>query len=163
MAFDGFLKLTTIPGESTDGKHSDWIEILSFNHSVSQPSSGSVSSGGGRSAERCDHADFTITKKLDKATAKLALACCNGEHIKEATVELCRSGGDKLKYMEYKMSDVIVRSVSPMGTNNADIPIEQVSFAYGKIEWTYTETDHKTGAKKGDIKGFWDLHTNKGG
>jgi type VI secretion system secreted protein Hcp len=163
MAFDAFLKIATIPGESTDGKHQDWIEILSYSHAVSQPSSGSVSSQGGRTAERCDHADFTITKKLDKATPKLSLACCNGEHIKEVTLNLCRAGGDKQKYMEYKMSDVIVRAISPSGVSQGDLPLEQVSFAYGKIEWTYTETDHKTGAKKGDIKGHWDLHANKGG
>jgi type VI secretion system secreted protein Hcp len=161
MAFDAFLKTTTIPGESEDSKHQNWIEILSYNHAVSQPMSGSVSSGGSRTVERCDHADFTITKKLDSATPKLALSCCDGTHIKEVTLELCRSGGDKLKYMEYKMSDVIVRAVTPSGVSNGDLPVEQVSFAYGKIEWTYTETDHKTGAKKGDIKGGWDLHQNK--
>ena len=30
MAFDGFIKIDGIPGESTDDKHKDWIEILSF-------------------------------------------------------------------------------------------------------------------------------------
>ena len=30
MAFDAFLKIDGIPGESTDDKHKDWIEILSF-------------------------------------------------------------------------------------------------------------------------------------
>ena len=29
MAFDAFLKVDGIPGESTDDKHKDWIEILS--------------------------------------------------------------------------------------------------------------------------------------
>ena len=52
MAFDTFLKISTIPGESTDDKHKDWIEILSFSTGLDQPASGSVSSGGARSAER---------------------------------------------------------------------------------------------------------------
>ena len=30
MAFDAFIKLDGIPGESSDDKHKDWIEILSF-------------------------------------------------------------------------------------------------------------------------------------
>ena len=30
MAFDAFLKIDGIPGESTDDKHKDWIEVLSF-------------------------------------------------------------------------------------------------------------------------------------
>ncbi|WP_353327541.1 type VI secretion system tube protein Hcp, partial [Chitiniphilus shinanonensis] len=27
MAFDAFIKIDGIPGESTDDKHKDWIEI----------------------------------------------------------------------------------------------------------------------------------------
>jgi type VI secretion system secreted protein Hcp len=34
MAFDAFLKIDGIPSESTDDKHRDWIEILSFSHNL---------------------------------------------------------------------------------------------------------------------------------
>jgi len=165
MAFDAFLKISTIPGESTDDKHKDWIEILSYSHGVSQPASASASSGGGRSAERCNHQDFSIVKTLDKASTKLFLNSCNGAHIPEVKVELCRATGDKQKYMEYKLTDVIVSSVRPGGssTGGETLPLEEVSFNYGKIEITYTETDHKTGKPKGDIKAYWDLTANKGG
>ena len=165
MAFDCFLKIDTVDGESTDDKHKNWIEVLSFSHALEQPTSGSVSTGGGRGAQRCDHEDFTIVHTLDKASPKLALHCCNGMHLKEVKLELCRAAGDKTKYMEYKMADVIVSSVRPAGTaeEDAPIPLEQVSFSYGKIEWIYTETDHATGKPKGDVKAHWDLKTNKGG
>jgi len=165
MAFDAFLKIKTIPGECTDDKHAEWIEVLSYSHGVSQPSSGSVSSGGGRSAERCDHADFSIVKSLDKASPKLNLACSNGEHIPEVTLELCRAAGDKEKYMVYKMEDVIVSGVRPGGSSQGGetLPLEEVSFGYGKITWTYVETDHKTGKAKGNVEAHWDLHANKGG
>jgi len=165
MAFDCFLKIGTIPGECTDDKHKEWIEILSFSHGLSQPGSGSVSSGGARSAERCDHQDFSVVKTLDKASPKLALACCNGEHIASIKMELCRATGDKSKYMEFDLSDVIVSSARPGGSAEGGeaLPLEEVSFNYGKIEWIYTETDHKTGKPKGDVKAHWDLVTNKGG
>jgi len=165
MAFDCFLKIGTIPGECTDDKHKEWIEILSFSHGLSQPGSGSVSSGGARSAERCDHQDFSIVKTLDKASPKLALACCNGEHIASIKMELCRATGNKSKYMEYDLSDVIISSARPGGSAQGGeaLPLEEVSFNYGKIEWIYTESDHKTGKPKGDVKAHWDLVTNKGG
>lgn len=165
MAFDCFLKISTIPGESTDDKHKDWIEILSFSHGVSQPGSGSRSSGGAASAERVNHQDFSIVKTLDKASPKLNLSCCKGEHIPDVKVELCRATGDKTKYMEYKMTDVIVSSVRPGGSaqGGETLPLEEVSFNYGKIEWTYTETDHKTGKPKGDVKAHWVVTENKGG
>jgi type VI secretion system secreted protein Hcp len=165
MAFDSFLKIDVVPGESTDDKHKDWIEILSYSHDVAQLASGSSSSGGGRSSQRCDHKDFIITKTLDKASPKLALFCCNGQHIKEIKLELCRATGDKVKYMEYKLSDAIVSGVRPGGSaqGSETLPLEEVSFNYGKIEWVYTATDHKTGKPAGDVKAHWDLTANKGG
>ncbi|MHC4474372.1 MAG: Hcp family type VI secretion system effector [Planctomycetota bacterium] len=165
MAFDCFLKIAEIPGESTDAKHKEWIELLSYSHGVSQASSGAASSGGGRSSERCDHQDFSVVKTLDKASPKLALSCCDGTHLKEVKVVLCRAGGDKQRYMEYTMSDVIVSLVRPGGSAQGDeaLPLEEVNFSYGKIEWTYTETDHKSGKPKGDVKAFWTLEENVGG
>lgn len=164
MAFDTFLQIEGVPGESSDENHPEWIEILSYSHGVSQPGSGSVSSGGARSAERSEHQDFSIVKALDKATPKLNLYCCNGTHVPEVTIELCRATGEKQKYMEYKMSDVLVSSVRPGGSSQGgeNLPLEEVTFNYGKMEWTYTETDHKTGAAKGDIVSSWDLTLNTG-
>ncbi len=165
MAFDCFLKIDGLDGESTDDKHKQWIEILSYSHGVSQPASGSSSSGGGRSAERCDHQDFSIVKTLDKASAKLNLFCCNGKHVANVKVELCRASENKEKYMEYLMTDVIVASVRPGGSaqGGESLPLEEVSFNYGKITWNYIVTDHKTGKPGGNVQAHWDLVANKGG
>jgi type VI secretion system secreted protein Hcp len=165
MAFDCFLKIDGIPGESTDDKHKDWIEILSYSHGLDQPSSGAQSTGGARSAERVNIHDFSIVKILDKASPKLALFCCKGEHIKKIKMELCRATGDKTKYMEYSFEDVIVSGVRPGGSakGGETLPMEEVTFNFGKIEWTYTATDHKTGKPSGDVKAHWDLTANKGG
>lgn len=165
MAFDAFLKIDSIKGESTDDKHKEWIEVLSFNLGISQPSSGSASSGGGRTAQRANFNPFSFVKTVDKATPKLALFCANGEHIKEITLELCRASGDKQKYLEIKLSDSVVSSYNHSGSSKGGepLPIEEVSFSYGKIDFTYTETDHATGKPKGDVKTNWDLQANKGG
>jgi type VI secretion system secreted protein Hcp len=162
MAFDAFIKIDGIPGESTDDKHADWIEVLSYSCGVTQTASGSASSGGGASAERADFQDFSIVKALDKASPKLALACADGTHIKEITLELCRAGGDKLKYMEYKLGDAIVSSVRPGGSagGSETLPLEEVSFNYGKIEWTYTQQKRADGSGGGNVAAGWDLEKN---
>ena len=36
MAFDAFIKIDGIDGESTDEKHSDWIEVIKFGPGVKQ-------------------------------------------------------------------------------------------------------------------------------
>ncbi|MCR9198855.1 MAG: type VI secretion system tube protein Hcp [Planctomycetaceae bacterium] len=165
MAFDAFLEVDGIPGESTDDKHADWIEVKSFNHDITLPISGSSSSGGGRASERADHGTFTIVKELDKASPKLALMCCNGTNIAKVTLELCRAGGDKQKYMVYELTDVVVQHWDTDGAPESEgqLPVEKVSFVYGKISWTYTQLDGKTGQPKGDISADWDQTTNSGG
>jgi len=162
MAADIFLKIGTIDGESTDDKHKDWIEVMSFSWGLSQKTSGSGSSGGARSAERADHQNFTIMKSMDKATPKLSLALCKGEHIPEVIVALHRATGEKQKYMEYKMSDVMITSFQETGASGGGLPIEAVSFDYAKIEMTYTMTDHKTGKPTGNVSGKWDVTSNEG-
>jgi type VI secretion system secreted protein Hcp len=162
MAFDAFLKIDGLPGESTDDKHKDWIEVLSYSWGVSQSASRSASTSGGASSERADFQDFSIVKAMDKASPKLALACAQGKHFKDVALELCRAGGDKLKYMEYKLEEVIVSSASVGGGGGGE-PTESVTFNYGKINWTYTQQKRSDGTGGGQIAAKWDLTANKGG
>jgi type VI secretion system secreted protein Hcp len=159
MAFDAFLKIEGIPGESTDDKHKDWIEVLSFSNGISQPASATASSAGGATAERANFQDFTISKLLDKASPKLMLACADGTHIKEVKMEICRAGGDKVKYMELKLSNCIVSSVSVGGGGGE--PTETTSFNFGKIEWIYTQQKRADGSGGGQVAAGWNLETNK--
>jgi type VI secretion system secreted protein Hcp len=148
MAFDAFLKIDGIPGESTDDGHTDWIEVLSYSCGISQNASASASSGGGATAERADFSELSIVKSLDKASPKLAVACADGTHIASVVLELCRAGGDKLKYMEYKLTNCIVSTVRPGGSSGGGekLPLEEVAF---------------NGGGGGQVAGGWNLQTNK--
>ena len=64
MAFNAFLKADGIDGESTDSNHKGWIEVLEYQHGVSQQTVGSTSSGGGRGAGRADFKEFTVFKDV---------------------------------------------------------------------------------------------------
>jgi type VI secretion system secreted protein Hcp len=163
MAFDAFLKIDGVPGESTDDKHKDWIEVLSFTFGESQPSSATASSAGGGTTERVNFQDLAIVKHLDKATPKLDEQCCSGKHIANVTLEVCRAGGDKVKYMEVKLEQVIISSVQAGGTAAGTdlLPTEHVSFNFGKIKWTYTQQKRADGTGGGNVTGGWDLTANK--
>ncbi len=162
MAGDCFLKIDGIPGESTDAKHKEWIEVMSYSSGVAQMAAGERSTGGAATGGRCTHQDISIVKALDKATPTINLYCCQGKHVPNVVIELCRATGNKEKYMEYKMEDVIISSVS-VGGGGGGLPTESVTFNYGKLTWNYIQTDHKTGEAKGNVEKYWSLIDNKGG
>jgi len=163
MAYDAFLKIDGIPGESLDDKHKDWIEILGYSHEMTQPSSATASSAGGGTTERVDHGDLKITKHIDKASPKLYEALSKGTHIPSVIIEFCRAGGDKLKYLEIKMEQVIIAAARPGGHSKHEdgFPTEEIDFNYGKIKWTYTQQKRADGTGGGNVAGGWDLIGNK--
>ena len=168
MAFDAFLNIDGVPGESTDDKHKGWIEVLSFSHGATQPSSATASSAGGGTTERVSFDDLMVTKHIDKASAKLHELCASGKHIATVTLQLCRAGGDKLQYMEVKMEQVVISAVQAAGNATAasnggtdNLPTEQVSFDFGKVKWTYTQQKRADGSGGGNVTGGWDLTANK--
>jgi type VI secretion system secreted protein Hcp len=156
-AFDAFLQIDGIPGESTDDAHKDWIEILSFGQSICRSFDVTPDSYDGATA--ADFGDFVIVKAMDKSSPKLAVACADGTHIKEVVLELCRAGGDKMLYMEYILEDVIVSCYEPGGrTEGGDsLPLETVSLRFNKIQWTYTQQKRADGSGGGNVSGGWDL------
>jgi type VI secretion system secreted protein Hcp len=157
---DAFLKIKEpdIKGESTDGAHNDWIEIDSFQHGMGQAVS-PASSTGGRTASRVSMSEFTVSKPTDTASLVMQHHCCLGTHFKEVVVQLHEASGEKHKYYEITLSDVIISSLSTSSSGGK--PHESVSFNYGKIKWEYTPLGHdgKTGTKVGPMG--WDLETNK--
>jgi type VI secretion system secreted protein Hcp len=158
--FDAYLLIDGVPGECTVAGFEGQIEIQSYSHGVSQSASASASTAGGATTGRCNHADFTISKMLDKASAILAQKCSDGSHIPTVTLTLTRAGGgDRVPYMVYTLTSCIVSSVS-IGGGTGSFPNESVSFNYGKIEWTYTQQKREDGSGGGKTTGSWNLQTN---
>ena len=161
MAFDCFVKIDGIQGESTDEKHKDQIEALSFSWGATQPAS-VASATGGRTAERVNVQDFSFVKVLDKSSPILFQACCDGRHIKEVTVELCEAASDKHPYMKYKLENVIISSVRPGGSaqGGETKPLEEISLNFGKVTLEYTPVDSK-GKPGSPQRAGWNLEENK--
>jgi type VI secretion system secreted protein Hcp len=159
MAVDYFLKIDGIPGESADSKFKDSIDILSWSWGESQ--SGTMASGGGGGAGKVNMQDFHFVMKVNKATPKLVLACASGEHIKKAVLTCRKAGKDQQEFLKYTFSDVLVSSYQTGGSSSGDeIPMEQVSLNYAKMELEY-KAQKLDGSLDGGIKAGWDLKANK--
>jgi type VI secretion system secreted protein Hcp len=157
--FDAFLKIEGIDGESSDSKHKGEIQLESFSWSANQ--TGTASAGGGMGAGKVAMQDFHITKKVDKASPKLMLACADGEHIKKATLVCRKAGKDQQEFMKYTLSDLLVSSYSIGASTAGDhLPMEQISMNYSKIEVEYKE-QKSDGTLGGTVKSGWDVKANK--
>ena len=159
MASDGFIKLDGIAGEALDDRHKGWIEITGYTFGVNQSTSATASSSGGAGSGRATLSDFTFSKRLDNASARLFEASCSGEHIKELTLCLYRAGGEKLKYYEVRLEEVIISDFTQDGESGE--PMEEVQINFGRIHVVYTQQKRSDGAAAGNISGGWDRIANK--
>src|SRR5262245_65952147 len=113
MAFDAFLKIEGIPGESTDDKHKNEIDVLSYSWGIARPK-------GERG--RAKVSDFSITKFTDKSSPLLFDAACEGQHIPEATFTARKAGGSQQTFLKYVFKEVVISSVQPSGTSGSESP-----------------------------------------
>ena len=156
--FDAFLKIDGIKGESTDSKHKDEIEIESFSWGVSQ--SGSFATGGGGGAGKAQFQDFHFNTNVSKASPLLFLRCATGEHIKEATLTVRKAGEQKQDFMHLKMNDILISSYQSSGSAGQELPTDQVSINFAKIEFSY-QAQRADGSLDAPVTAGWDLKLNK--
>jgi type VI secretion system secreted protein Hcp len=159
MAFDCFLKIDGVPGESNDSKHKGEIDILSYSFGASQ--TGSFAYGGGGGSGKVQFQDFHFTMKMSKATPKLFLACATGQHIKSAVLTARKAGKEQQEFYIVKFTDILVSSYQTGASGGGDeVPTEQISFNFTKLETEYKE-QKGDGTLGGGIKAGYNIKENK--
>ena len=161
MAIDVYLQIDGIRGESADDKHKDWIECKAVNWAVKQPKSATASTGGGHTAERCEHQDISLMKLADLSSPVLLQMCSSGKTIPKAKFEFMRADGqgERIKYYEIELENVLISTVTP-NVREGEVMAEQVSLKFSKVKWRYTQQKISGGAG-GNTAGGWDLSTNR--
>jgi type VI secretion system secreted protein Hcp len=145
MAYDAFLKIDGIEGESTDKTHTGEIEVMSFSWGETQV--GGDTGGGGGGTGKAVLQDFHFTMPMSKASPSLMLACATGRHSQSATLTCRKAGGDKaLEFLKIKLSDVVVSLYETDGdaTGDANLPTDQCSLNFVKIDFLYTTPSGET-------------------
>jgi type VI secretion system secreted protein Hcp len=145
MAIEYFLKLDGITGESASSKHSGEIELHSWSWGASNPTS---IHGTGLSAGKVSISDISISKPVDKGSAKLLELCCTGKHIATGTLTCCKSTGDKnpADFLTIKLTEIHIASFQTGGSSGEDIGAESISLAFAKFEY-----DYKVQGKDGNL------------
>ena len=118
MAIDAYLQIDGIKGESADSAHQGWIELTSAHMGVTQPRSATASTGGGHTAERCEHRSISISKLVDIASPILMQVCSMGKTIPKAKLEFMRADGDgkPVKYYEVELENVMIANMDQVAS-----------------------------------------------
>lgn len=158
MATDYFLKIDGIDGESTDSKHKNEIDVLSW--SWGETNTGSGATTGGRGAGKVAMQDVVLTMEANKASPKLMLACATGDHIKTAALTVRKAGGEQQEYVKWTFSDVLVSSYQTGGSSGDVVPVDTVSLNFGKVEFEY-KPQKGDGTLDAPVKVGYDVMANK--
>jgi type VI secretion system secreted protein Hcp len=148
MALTSYMKVSgktqgDIKGDCPQGgDKKDTVLVYAQDHLVEIPKDTHT---GLPTGQRIHH-HFTITKHKDKSSPKLFQACCTGEQL---TVELLffriKDTGEEENYFKIKMEEAIIvsqREYTPLTFIPENKPyhdMEDVSYTYSKITWTYTD------------------------
>ena len=159
MAYDAFLKLDGIQGESQKDNHKQEIDLMSFSWGASNSSS--VGTGTGVSVGKVAVSDFSIMKATDSSSPVLFQKCCDGSVMTTGVVTLQRQvQGTATPYLVYNFTNVYVTSVQWSGSGGSgDAPMESVAFCFevGQVDYTALNDDGSGGTP---IHGGWDVGQN---
>ena len=150
-AFDAFLKIEGIPGESRDSAHADWIEVHSFQFGLT----------GASALTPTQLAPLTLYKRIDKSSPLLAKASANGQFFERIKFELIRSSAKRTRFYQITLEDVLVTSASSSGVTDDNSLPETIQLAAGRWSWAYTEFE-LDGRPIQDFEAYWDVLQNAG-
>lgn len=150
--FEIFLEVPNAPGEAVERNHKDWIDILSFSHTMN------------RTAQLAPalHSSLYLEKRLDKASPNLALFCSRGDVLPSAQIDFIRNDQTAIRFYQINLSNALVTVAQSSGGSGGNAVYETIGLNYHRIEWTYREVS-AVGAVKGTHSSFWNLVRNFGG
>jgi type VI secretion system secreted protein Hcp len=153
MAYQWFLKIDGINGDSEDADHPNWIDIEAWSFGDTTP----AETGGGGSAGKARFSDFYFIMKTNPATVRLARAGDDGDAIASAILSCVNKSmpdfkgptGIKGEILRITMDDLHVASFQSRGSGSGDAtPLNGVALNYSRIERKYSYDIEPAGVPK---------------
>jgi type VI secretion system secreted protein Hcp len=158
---DVLAQIDGIEGDSQDAAFKNAVEVTSFSWGATMPTTTS-GAGGGMGTGRVNLADLTITKRADRASAKLFLASASAMHIKRVVLVVRKpsgpGGAPQSPVYRITLDDVIITKFQNSASSAGTDVMESVSFNDNKILLEYGVQDPK-GRTRWEKSG-WDLQKN---
>lgn len=158
MAFNLFIKIDGIMGESMDDRHKGEIDVLAWAWGVSM--AGGMNIGGGAGAGKPNFSDLTFTHNVDKATPNLFKTCATGKHVKEVKLIARKAGEKQLEFLLITMGEVLITHVAPAGNVADGSMVESVSLQFARVDMEY-KAQLPDGSADAGVHFTYDLRANK--
>ena len=147
-----FVKVQGISGDSTlpgDPENDGWFVADDFSFGIDRELKKKFKKGGTEDINIGvgELKEVTLSKNLDRTSAKLAQFAINGNSA--GTAEICfvevasESESPPTCYLKYELDRVFIKSWSTSGDGD-DIPTEEVAFYYNKIAFAYVPEGENT-------------------
>jgi len=141
-----FLQLDGIPGESTDARHKDQIDIASYSLGLTNTGTAASSSGAGTSAGKLACGALVLTKFIDKSTPPLIAAVAGGKHIKSGKLSFTATGPKgAVDYYVISLTDLAVTAIQQSETSGSPKVTDQVSLSVAKYAFEYQQVQSNGG------------------
>jgi len=135
MSTNVYLELTSEAGKKLEGNstakgHEKKIEVMSWSHGFSQPTTAATKSSDQQATSRVNHSDLSFTKFFDNASDDILKANWTGAQLKTAIFQMFRSSGTTdvgsgaTDYLQITLEDVIIAHYSISGGGD-ELPIRK--------------------------------------
>ena len=138
-----YMLVDGIEGEVTQRGKEGQIEVFAFSHEVAS----AYDVPTGQATGKRSHSPLKTVTRISKATPRLAQALGTNQILKKVEIFFWRTTqtGTEENYFKITIENCRVVSRRLWSPNKLDastgsyIPLEEVSFTYQKITWTYTD------------------------
>ncbi len=150
-----YIKFDGVDGEAKEKSHKKWSSIVAFTQGLHRP--GGESDGSTRRRGEVVMDDILVSKKLDKASPKIAEAVLKGKVFPKVEIHLTSTYADagRTTYYAYELKNVLVTSYDiSHGNKPKQLPVEEFELNFEEIKVTYTLVD-KNGRTTGNVEYSW--------
>ena len=158
MSLAIFLQLDGVDGESTDDRHRNQIDLLSYSWGETQLI---IHSGGGGGASKVQVQELHCALHTCKATPALFLGVANGRHFRRAVLTVQRGGQTPVAFLQWALGDVTLSAFETAAEHgSASAPIDQLSLHFNTLEIAYRQ-QRADGSLETAIQVGWDVIHNR--
>jgi type VI secretion system secreted protein Hcp len=147
-AFDYFLKIDGIDGESADDKHAKWIDIDNWAWGLSNTLG---SSGSGGAASKTVFDDFSWQQGVDASIVPLFMGVATGKHYAKATLDVVKPGENQEVFFQMVFTDVVLSKLQQQGS--AESLVASGALRYDSVQLRYRDLQARGRAQRGRLVG----------